>query len=232
MHEFDRATELVAVGSDRYRTDLSADWTVGDKPNGGYLLAVMARAASATLAEGEGQPDVLAAAATYARAPSVGPAAVQVAVLRHGRRISQLRATLTQDGGPCVTADFTFGHLGEGATARWVDTASAVGALALPPASECVRLPAATPGGVPVPLLSHTEVRLDPAVLGFAAGRPSGDAELRGWMRFGDDRPIDPVSLLYLIDALPRRPSSSARAGGCPPCSSPSTCGAAPPPAR
>ena len=52
-------------------------------------------------------------------------------------------------------------------------------------------------------LLETTEVRLDPAVLGFAAGRPSGRAELRGWVRFEDGSAADPFGLLFLLDVLP-----------------------------
>ncbi|HET6950340.1 MAG TPA: acyl-CoA thioesterase domain-containing protein, partial [Acidimicrobiales bacterium] len=84
---FDRATAVVARpgsgggSADGHAVhDLAVDpeWTIGDKPNGGYLLAALARAATETVAavEGPPHPHPLAAAATYVSSPRLGPAAV------------------------------------------------------------------------------------------------------------------------------------------------------------
>ena len=59
---------------------------------------------------------------------------------------------------------------------------------------------------MPVPLLNHLELRLDPATTGWFAGRPGGSLDMRGWVRFGDGRPADPLALIQMADALP--PSS------------------------
>lgn len=56
---------------------------------------------------------------------------------------------------------------------------------------------------VPVPILDHIDVRLDPATAGRAFGRPARRAEMRGWVRFHDGRPPDPLALLQAVDALP-----------------------------
>jgi hypothetical protein len=60
-----------------------------------------------------------------------------------------------------------------------------------------------TPTGLPVPIMDQVDLRLDPAVTGFARGRPSGRGELKGWLTLPDAEPFDPTSLLYVIDALP-----------------------------
>jgi hypothetical protein len=44
---------------------------------------------------------------------------------------------------------------------------------------------------------------LDGATLGWATGSPSMAGELRGWLRFEDQREPDPLSLLLVVDALP-----------------------------
>jgi hypothetical protein len=44
---------------------------------------------------------------------------------------------------------------------------------------------------------------LDPASIGWAVGRPSGEGAIQGWFRLVDDRPLDPIALLLVVDALP-----------------------------
>jgi hypothetical protein len=192
MAGFDDAT-AVRGGRGEYRVDLDPQWTVGGKPNGGYLLAVLARAAIAEDDHGV-HPHPVTASAVYLRPPEVGPAVVAVESLRRGRSASQLRARLVQQGRPCVEALFMLGVLGEEAGPRWVD--------APPPpfATErtCPVSPVEPPGaGVRVEMLTMVEQRLDPGSM-----RP-GSGELRGWLRLGDGKPFDPVSLLFVADSMP-----------------------------
>jgi hypothetical protein len=51
--------------------------------------------------------------------------------------------------------------------------------------------------------MDEVDLRIDPATLGFAGGRPSGRGELRGWLELAGDEPFDPISLLYAVDAFP-----------------------------
>ena len=183
--------------------DIAVDpgWVIGDKPNGGYLLATMARAALAAVAtiEGPAHPHVVAASATYVASPTPGPAQVTVETLRRGRRMSQARARLVRDGAPFVEASFTLGRHDDAAVPWWSDVAPP----AIPPPDACVRTGDRAPGGIPLPIMERVDIRLDPAVTGFAVGRPGGGGELRGWLSFVDGHTPDPVSLLYVIDAFP-----------------------------
>jgi Thioesterase-like superfamily len=180
---------------------VSADWTIGGKPNGGYLLATMGRAAGASLAAVEGPVHLhpIAATATYVASPDPGPAQVAVEVLRRGRRMSQVRARLVRDGATFVEATFTLGRLDHAAEPWWTDVAEPD----LPPFDECIRLPNVGPTGFSLPIMDMVEIRLDPAVMGFARGEPGGRGELRGWLGFADGRAPDPLALLYAIDAYP-----------------------------
>ena len=72
----------------------------------------------------------------------------------------------------------------------------------LPRIEACPRLPVQGPG-FEVPLMAVVAEHLDPAVMGWAVGRPSGAGELRGWAAFADGRDPDPLALLMLVDALP-----------------------------
>src|ERR1700723_1467374 len=79
------------------------EWTIGGRPNGGYLLAMLGRAGAATCTH----DDVIAASAHYMRSPEPGPVALHAEVLRAGRSTSQVRARLEQDGQLCVEAHLT-----------------------------------------------------------------------------------------------------------------------------
>ena len=194
MAGFDAATEVRDTGNGAYDARLDAQWSIGGKLNGGYLLAVVGRAVLAEL--GGTYPHPVAASAHFLHAPEPGPARVEVTVLRTGRKAAQARATLHAAGRPCVEAVLTAGRLdGE----VWWD-----GVLVpeLPPEDQCPRLPVQGPG-FEVPLMAVLAERLDPAVLGWTTGRASGAGELRGWVRFDDGREPDPLALLMVVDALP-----------------------------
>jgi hypothetical protein len=188
---------------------------VGPKPNGGYLLAVAARAAGEALDQaGSSHRDPLAATAHYLWAPDPGPADVVVEVLRTGRSASQVRTTLTQDGQRCLDATFTIGLLPHDEDpALW----SARPPVELPPIERCVRLPASREGApFVVSVLDRAHLHVDPACLGFTSGSPSGAGELRGWLSFGDGRPADPLGLLFFLDCFPPATFDIGRSGWVP----------------
>ncbi len=199
---FDQATAVEPRGDGVFIGHVDSGWTVGDKPNGGYLLGMMARAAGEALAgAGSDHRDPLAATAHYLRAPAIGPVEVRCEILRTGRGASQVRAALAQEGRVCVDATFTIGTLpADPPPPYW----TAREPFEVAPHESCIRLPASREGApFVVPIMDRTDLRLDPAVLGFARGEPSGDANLRGWISFADGRPADPLGLLFFCDALP-----------------------------
>ena len=170
-------------------------WTIGGKPNGGYLLAMLGRAAARV----GPHPHVIAASAHYVRPPEPGPVHVSAEVLRSGRSAAQLRTRMTQDGQTCIEALVTTSTLDPGSTPYWSGGVPAPGTARF---AESVRVPPVTPGGLPVAIMEHVDVRLEPDST-IASGTPSGRGELRGWLALPADEPFDPVSLLYAIDAFP-----------------------------
>lgn len=200
MTGFANATAVVALGGARYEAGLDERWTIVGKPNGGYLLALMARAALCELTTvTAGQPHVLAASAHYLRAPSPGGAEVVVDVLRTGRSMSQVRARLEQDGQACVEALLTVGALDPAAEPWWQDREP----VPLPPETDCLRVPAEQPGQARIALYDEIEALLDPVNLGFTTGQPGGTGELRGWLRFRDGHEPDALTLLFAVDCFP-----------------------------
>jgi len=193
---FDDVTRLVPSGPGAFEVEIDDGWTIAGKPNGGYLLAMLGRAATDA---GE-HPHVLAASAHYLRAPDPGPALVQAEVLRSGRTAGQLRARLLQEGRACVEALVTTGRLDPDSEPYWD--------AGLPPVDwpryeECDRLVPGVSTGMRVAIMEHVEVRLDRAAAGFTRDAPSGRGELRGWLSLPEGQSFDPISLLYAVDSFP-----------------------------
>jgi hypothetical protein len=198
---FDDVTAVVPTGSrGRYTAQVDPQWSIAGKPNGGYLLALCARAAQAELnAEGEHHPHVVAASATYLTPAAFGPARLDVEELRRGRGTSVLRVRLSDDDGTArVEAHVTCGRLRDDAEPHHDN----VTAPTVPPIEACVRLPVDGPG-FQVPIMGVLAEHLDPACLGWATGAPSGAGELRGYLAFDDGREPDPLALLLAVDAFP-----------------------------
>src|SRR3954470_23242979 len=104
---FSAVTGLVQTRPHRFAADVHPEWTIGGKPNGGYLLAMLGRAAAAV----SPHPHPIAASAHYLHSPEPGPVEVQVDVLRAGRSASQLRVRMEQDGRACIEALVTASEL-------------------------------------------------------------------------------------------------------------------------
>ena len=200
---FDAATAVHQTGDPAlFEARVHHLWTVGDKPNGGYLLALLGRAARIT-ARDAGSPDweVLSSSITYLRPPALGPATVRTTPLRGGRTAAQIRAVLAQGGDDLVDAVFVLGRLPRDPVPRYDGTEP----FHAPDPEECVRLTPKIPTGVYVGIMDVLDLRLDPATLPFAASPPppGTPAELRGWSRFADGREPDALSLLFFADAIP-----------------------------
>lgn len=193
---FTAATHVDETSPGRFDTVISPEWTIGGKPNGGYLLAILARAATAVSAHDH----VLAASAHYLRAPDPGPAAVETEVLRTGRSASQVRTRLTQDGKPCIEALTTIGTLEADTKPYWTD------GLPTPEVHDRasgVRLPGTTPAGVPVAIMDRVDLRIDREDASFGIGKPRGLGELNGWLALRGGEDFDPISLVFAVDAFP-----------------------------
>jgi hypothetical protein len=197
---FDEVCRVWPVGhGDAFAAEVDPEWSIAGKPNGGYLLTLCAQAAAQRRRSGERHPHVIAASATYLSATPFGPVRLQVEELRSGRSGSVLRSRLlTEDGELRVEAMVTFGRLRDDARPYH----DGVPRIQLPPISECVRMSVDAPGFT-VPLMGVLDEHLDPACLGWAAGSPSGEGELRGYLAFSDGRAFDPLALLLAVDALP-----------------------------
>ena len=194
--QFDTATAVEPITAGRYAATIDPVWSIGGRPNGGYLMAILARACCLTA--GPDQPDPLAISASFPASPVPGPVEIELDVVRRGRAFTTLRARMTQGGQAQVDAVVTCGHLPDRSTTTYDGSTPPV----LPLADQCVELPTEGPGFEAL-LMSVVRQQIDPAVLGWAAGKPSGDPEIRGYVSLADAREPDPLALVLFVDAAP-----------------------------
>jgi hypothetical protein len=189
-------SELRQAGPGRFDAAADPEWTIGGKPNGGYLLAMLGRAATWMSVHDH----VIAASAHFLRSPDPGPVAIETEALRTGKSASQVRARMTQGDRACVEALITTSHLDPAARPYWERGLPALSSVSL---EECVRLVPALPSGQRVAIMEQVQVHLEPQTRGFTTGRPTDRGELRGWLVLPDGEAFGPTSLLYAVDAFP-----------------------------
>jgi acyl-coenzyme A thioesterase PaaI-like protein len=180
----------------RFDAEVNPQWTIGGKPNGGYLLAMLGRAA-ASVSE---HTHVIAASAHYLHSPDPGPVTIEVQVLRRGRSASQIRARMSQSDRGCVEALLTTSRLDPSSAPYWDHGVPELSQVAY---EDCPRLIPRIPDGTPVAIMDQVEVRLEPRTSGFMTGRPEGRGELRGWLTLPGNESFDPTALLFAVDAFP-----------------------------
>lgn len=202
MSEFDDAMRLTLLEPGRARCDFTPGWLIGRAVNGGVVMSLAATALREHLSGGR-HPDPLVLSAYFLSATLPGPGLADTQVLRAGRTMTTAQVSVTQprEGSEGeverLRAMATFGELDE--------TASADRMPPMPPApapQECVDTRQARSDFRP-PLMDRIDLRLDPACVGWAVGKPSRQGRMRGWLRFADGRPMDTISLLLALDALP-----------------------------
>jgi len=192
---FTAVSALVPSGAGRFTGEVDPEWTIGGKPNGGYLLAMLGRAAAWT-----GPHDhPVAASAHYLRSPEPGPVTIDTEVLRAGRSATQVRARMEQEGKPCVESLITVAHLTFDTTPYW---GRGIPDVSQVDHADCVPFVPDRPGGLRIAILEQIEVCLEPRS-NVAATTPSGKGELRGWLGLPQGEAFDPISLLFAVDSFP-----------------------------
>jgi acyl-CoA thioesterase len=192
--EFDTDTRLSGDGP-VFETDVSARWDTMAGVNGGYLLALCARALGQVLSF----PDPIVVSAFYLRPGSHGPGEVRTSVLRAGKTTAFGQASLWQDGKERVRATAAFADLSAGGAPgqpRYTGTA----APALPPPEDCFELPPGSLTGIPIADRIEYRFTEEP---GWLCGQPSGNPAGEFWMRFRDGREPDLAAMPLLVDAAP-----------------------------
>jgi acyl-CoA thioesterase len=191
MSEFDHDTHVEAVAANEFAATVTDRWNaIGNRPNGGYLLALCTQALCRELP----LPDPLVVSGHFLRPAAPGPATLRTEVIRTGRRLATGEVRLFQDDRELIraVASFTDLSLMSGRTVP-------LGAPPkLPPPEQAIDVLA----GVALPeisILDRYEYRMA-ARPAWMEGRPSGDPSMSFWMRFKDGRPPDSLALVAFVD--------------------------------
>lgn len=189
---------------------LSPDWNVdGRILNGGYLQAVVVRAARRALTAGSspalaGEPIPIAVTTSYAAAATPGDASVDVELLRAGGRITAVSATLRQRATVVASSLITFGSgdLVAGYEGRAARTPSSPAMPTVTGADQSIRVAAQQLPGPPglADLIDYGFVPEDSAWL---SGDTSAGPRIRCWLRFADRRPVDVLAAIAFVDMAP-----------------------------
>lgn len=197
--EIDARTESGAVVPgvrQDFAAAIAVGWDIAGNTNGGYLLAIVARA----LAAATQRPDPVTMTAHYLAPGRPGPALVHTELAKVGKRFSTASATMSAADRATLAVLGTFGELpAPGEVPPPLHVAGEPPELPAPEA--CVGLDEV--GGDAPPFMHRIELLLHPDDARFASGSPSGTPRFRGWFRLRDDEPMDTVALLCAVDAFP-----------------------------
>jgi len=196
---FDEATRVDANHDGTFSARVHDGWDIGGNANGGYLLALV----SAAMCKATGRSLPVAISCHYLGPVNDADVVIETRVVKTGKTFATAHATIRHGERVVVAAIGTCGNALPGGATRHVtqempnlpDFASAV------PRGETST--SASPSAMPPGLTKNVDVRLHPDDTGFARGAPNGQALVRGWCAFRDDRPVDALALTLFCDALP-----------------------------
>jgi acyl-CoA thioesterase len=188
---FAAASAVRRIDDNTWAADIAPGWDIGGNADGGYTLAIAARAA----AEAAGKPDPVTITAHYLAPGRPGAVFIEARTVRRGRRFATVAATMRAGEAPLLAVLGSFAELGSQGGPERVDATPPD----LPPPEECVLLlPAAT---FPPPFMGRVELRLHPNEVPFTAA--AGPPRVSGWFRFPGGEPVDALGLLVAVDAFP-----------------------------
>ena len=192
--QFATETTIRPTGEGRWAAQISDEWSIGPNANGGYLLTPALRAAQ----EVAGQPDPLTVTTHFFR-PGIGDEAaeIEVELLKPGRTMATVSATLAQQGKTRLHMVAGFGDID--ATTEH-DAEWTIPMPDMPGPEECIDRRSLNQG-VTINLMNRCEIRVDPAILRDPSEVER--AEMFGWTRFADQSDPDPMSLPFFADAFP-----------------------------
>ena len=193
-NRFDHDTALEPKAPGRFGVTIDRGWWIIRGPNGGYLAAILAKAAAATI-EDPGRP-LRSLTIHFLRPPQAGPAEVEAVIERAGRTVTTVSLRLSQNGK--LQALATAAHavpreMGGFVHAEMPD---------VPPPDQCARRVRTTAEGDPT-LHERYDQRFAIGPAPFSDEPRTREARTGGWIRLKEARPWDAAEIAAISDAWP-----------------------------
>ncbi|MFK8050668.1 MAG: thioesterase family protein [Halioglobus sp.] len=176
-----------------YHSEIRPGWDIMGNANGGYLMAIAARAMGDV-----SRPHPISVSAHFLSPGKPGPVSISPTIVKQGRNFSTVRASMVGPEKPIIELLGSFGELSSADNAVLVDAEPPD----LPAPDECVARERPS-SGAPPPFIDKLDIRLHPEDALFYENRPSGRPLMRGWIKMADDEPIDAFGLLLVADVFP-----------------------------
>ncbi len=190
---FADASALDRVDDARWTGEIRPGWDILGNANGGYVLAMAARAGALA----SGRPDPVTITGHFLAPAAAGPITIDVEVLKEGRRFATVSSTVRNPDGRALVA--ALGSYGELVAVEGPERVEAE-PPELPAVGQCIKIEATDT--LPPPFMANVDLRVHPDDVPAAAGS-SGYPRVRGWFRWPDDEPLDTIGLVVAADAFP-----------------------------
>lgn len=191
MHQFDQDTLFTPDERLTFSGHITKNWSINGVPNGGYLMAILAKA---MLQESDFKSTPIITANFLGRSEP-GKAGISIEKMAVSRQFNRMQAVLKQNGKEKIRAFGTFANENNQCILESYETP----APEITKLENCVLVPE-----IPnYPLFGQMDIRLDPTSTGWLSGKLSDRSEIKGFIKFKNDRPFDVLSVLLIADSFP-----------------------------
>lgn len=191
MHMFDRDIAVTEEVAGLFKATVAANWSINGTPNGGYLMALIANAMWQSSSK-KGNPIITA---NFITRSEPGEAEIHVERISQSNQFDRFEARLIQSGRERIRAFGTFGIENDTSDEKRLER----GEPSVAQLADCV----AVPEMPNYTLFSRMDVRLDPSSAGWMSGSVVDKSEMKGWIRFKEERFLDLFGALLMADSFP-----------------------------
>jgi hypothetical protein len=191
MHQFDCDISFKAGKPFSLSGHITDNWSVNGVPDGGYLMAILAKA----MMQHSEMKSTSIITANFLNRCEPGDASVTIEKMTTSRQFDRFHGSLSQKGIQKIRAFGTFAAENKECLVESYET-SVPEIARLEKCVAMTEIPNYT-------LFSQLDVRLDPVCTGWMSGKLSDTSEIKGWIKFKNDRAFDVLSILLIADSFP-----------------------------
>lgn len=191
MHRFDQGISLTQKTPFTFKGIVTDDWSANGNPNGGYLAAILANSVLQRNEKGL----ISLFTTNFISRCIPGEADISIENIGSSKQFDRWQARLAQNGQEKMRAIGTFINNKRDQGEKVYEESEPV----LLPIEECI----ATPEIPNCTIFNQMDIRLDPRRAGWLKGDLTDTSEVKGWIKFKDDRSFDELALLLISDSFP-----------------------------